>query len=166
MVWRQLCVYMLYGQNKKWGFLHQLTITNIKKLTESDWSGAACLFLREENLCWLLTENLRKDSRLREAKCRKDDVRLKGFLLPPSTLVVSCVTAVVTKLRASCRDLLMVPIHWFMCVCATVNLSPRYSIIQAVSKEYNILSQNTKTKEKKGLSAYRPCFHPGGKSYQ
>lgn len=115
----------------------QHTKTNSNLLTGSVCSGTGCLFLNEENLCWLRTENLRKDSRLREAKCRKDDVRLKGFLLPASMLVLSCVTAVETKLKASCKDLLIVPIHWFICVCATVNLSPRYSILQyCKSKNY------------------------------
>lgn len=95
------------------------------KLTRSGGSESVCLFLREENLCWLRAEKRRKDSRLREARCLKEDVRLKGVRPAGSPLVRSWPTVVVTKLRASWKDLLTVPIHWVMWVWATVSLSPR-----------------------------------------
>lgn len=82
----------------------------------SGGSESVCLFLSEENLCWLRAEKRRKDSRLREARCRKEEVRLKGVRLPDSALVRSWPTVVVTKLRASWKDLLTVPIHWVMWV--------------------------------------------------
>lgn len=94
-------------------------------LTSSGGSELGCLFLKEENLCWLRTENLRKDSLLRDAKCLKEEVLLKGVLVPPSPPLRSWATAVVTKFSASCKDLRTVPIHWVMWVCATVSLSPR-----------------------------------------
>lgn len=95
------------------------------ELTKSGGSESGCLFLREENLCWLRAEKRRRDSRLREARCRKDEVRLKGVRLVGSPLARSWFTVVVTKLRASWKDLLTVPIHWVMWVWATVSLSPR-----------------------------------------
>lgn len=81
------------------------------KLTKSGGSESGCLFLREENLCWLRAEKRRRDSRLREARCRKDEVRLNGARLAGSPLARSWPTVVVTKLRASWKDLLTVPIH-------------------------------------------------------
>lgn len=95
------------------------------QLTISGGSESVCFFLREENLCWLRAEKRRKDSRLREARCRKDEVRLKGVRLAGSALVRSWPTVVVTRLRASWKDLLTVPTHWVMWVWATESLSPR-----------------------------------------
>lgn len=86
------------------------------KLTKSGGSESGCLFLREENLCWLRAEKRRKDSRLREARWRKEEVRLKGVRLVGSPPGRSWLTVVVTKLRASWKDLLTVPIHWVMWV--------------------------------------------------
>lgn len=86
------------------------------KLTKSGGSESGCLFLREENLCWLRAEKRRKDSRLREARWRKEEVRLKGVRLVGSPPVRSWLTVVVTKLRASWKDLLTVPIHCVMWV--------------------------------------------------
>lgn len=94
-------------------------------LTRSGCSEPACRFLSEESLCWLRTENLRKDSLLREAKCLKEEVRLSGARLAPSPVVRSWATAVVTRFRASCRDLRTEPTQWVTCVWATVSLSPR-----------------------------------------
>lgn len=92
----------------------------------SGGSDSVCLFLKEENLCWLRAEKRRKDSRLREARCRKDAARLKGVRPPEgSPLGRSGPTVLVTKLRASWKDLLTVPIHWVMWVWATESLSPR-----------------------------------------
>lgn len=81
------------------------------KLTKSGGSDSGCLFRREEKRCWLRAEKRRRDSRLREARCRKDEVRLKGVRLADSPPARSWPTVVVTKLRASWKDLLTVPIH-------------------------------------------------------
>lgn len=91
----------------------------------SGGSESGCLFLKEENRCWLRAEKRRKDSRPREARCRKEEVRLKPGRLGGSPLVRSWPTVVVTKCRASWKDLLTVPIHWVTWVWATVSLSPK-----------------------------------------
>lgn len=88
-----------------------ITLKSHNKLTRSGGSASGCLFLREEKRCWLRAEKRRRDSRLREARCRKDEVRLKGVRLAGSPPARSWPTVVVTKLRASWKDLLTVPIH-------------------------------------------------------
>ena len=50
---------------------------------------------------------------------------MKGVRLVDSPPARSWLTVVVTKLRASWKDLLTVPIHWVTWVWATVSLSPR-----------------------------------------
>lgn len=70
------------------------------QLTRSGASESGCLFLRDENLCWLRTEKRRKDSRLREARCRKEEARLNGLRLAVSPLL-SVPTVAVTTCRAS-----------------------------------------------------------------
>jgi hypothetical protein len=102
-----------------------LKATKHNQLTMSGASVSVCLFLSEENLCWLRAEKRRKESRPREARCRKDEARLKGVRLAAPALVRSWPTVLVTKLRASWKDLLTVPTHCVMCAWATVSLSPR-----------------------------------------
>lgn len=104
----------------------------LDSLTEDGVLGEAneVVRLRMDKRCWLRRLNLRKDSRLRLARLRKEAARLK--LPPPSSppLVpgVLLSTLLDTMLMAPWMERRMFPIHPDIWVWATVNLSPRYSI--------------------------------------
>lgn len=83
--------------------------------------------LRRDRRCWLRRENLRKESRLREARERNELALLKSPGLSSAPLPLRS-TALDTKLSAPCRERRAVPIHPDTWDWATDNLSPRYSI--------------------------------------
>lgn len=101
-------------------------------LTEEGVLGEASevVRLRRDKRCWLRRLNLRKDSRLRLARLRREAALLKpppSSPPPPADLLS---TLLETKLRVPWRERRTFPIQPDTCEWATDNLSPRYSISQ------------------------------------
>lgn len=82
--------------------------------------------LRKDRRCWLRNENLRMDSRLRDARERRELVLLKSPV-PPSPLPPLS-TEVDKKLSAPWKERRTFPTHPDTWEWATDSLSPRYSI--------------------------------------
>lgn len=84
--------------------------------------------LRNDSRCWLRSENLRMDSRLREASDRNELVLLKSP-------VPSSPWPVLKKLSAPWRDRRTFPTHPCIWDWATEILSPKYSIAKVEAAE-------------------------------
>lgn len=128
----------LYLWRVRWVVLKKLILSNAEieiayvSLTDEGVLGEASevVRLRRDKRCWLRRLNLRKDSRLRLAKLRREAALLKpppSSPPPPADLLS---TLLETKLRAPWRERRTLPIQPDTCEWATDNLSPRYSISQ------------------------------------
>lgn len=84
--------------------------------------------LRSDNRCWLRSENLRMDSRLREASDRNELVLLKSP-------VPSSPWPVLKKLSAPWKDRRTFPTHPCIWDWATEILSPKYSMATVEAAE-------------------------------